>query len=131
MAKLYQRNSLRLDQETPKSAVPGESESHSRRCVSSFWKKRCRFVEPQGDFHGTLASFLLFSHTRLSFSSAIFPMRQHKLPSFSHNRRPTILYLVFAVAFFSLLVFAIQSSLFAGKFTKIHSSIELESDPFL
>ncbi|KAL1314532.1 hypothetical protein HN51_041329 [Arachis hypogaea] len=43
-------------------------------------------------------------------------MRQHKLlsSSASNNRRPRILYLVCAVALFSLLLFAIQSSFFSG-----------------
>ncbi|KAM1111694.1 hypothetical protein ACFX2I_044671 [Malus domestica] len=43
-------------------------------------------------------------------------MRSHRQASSSNNlnRRPTILYLVCSVAFFSLLLFAIQSSLFAG-----------------
>ncbi|KAI9120923.1 hypothetical protein K1719_007956 [Acacia pycnantha] len=49
-------------------------------------------------------------------------MRQHKLSSLSQNRRPSILYLVCAVAFFSLLVFAIQSSFFAGSLSTDRNS---------
>ncbi|XP_019457242.1 PREDICTED: sialyltransferase-like protein 1 [Lupinus angustifolius] len=43
-------------------------------------------------------------------------MRHQKqlLSSLSTNRRPTILYLVFAVSIFSLFLFAIQSSFFSG-----------------
>lgn len=42
------------------------------------------------------------------------------------NKRPTVLYLVCAAAFFSLLVFGIQSSLFAR--TKPESESESESE---
>ncbi|MED6171636.1 purple acid phosphatase [Stylosanthes scabra] len=50
-------------------------------------------------------------------------MRQHKLlsSSASNNRRPRILYLVCAVAFFSLLLFSIQSSFFSGSVISDHN----------
>ncbi|KAK7395986.1 hypothetical protein VNO78_16643 [Psophocarpus tetragonolobus] len=48
-------------------------------------------------------------------------MRQHKQVS-SLNRRPTVLYLVFAAAFFSLLLFYIQSSFFAGSLASDRNS---------
>ncbi|KAJ7976290.1 Sialyltransferase-like protein [Quillaja saponaria] len=41
-------------------------------------------------------------------------MRQNKLSPSNNNRRPTLLQLVCAAAFFAILVFAIQSSLFTG-----------------
>ncbi|KAJ7971777.1 Sialyltransferase-like protein [Quillaja saponaria] len=41
-------------------------------------------------------------------------MRQHKLSSSNSKRRPTLLQLLCAAAFFSILVFAIQSSFFTG-----------------
>lgn len=45
-------------------------------------------------------------------------MRGHKAGGFNanshHTRRPTVIYLVFAAAFFALLVFAIQFSFFTG-----------------
>nr|CCH47222.1 similar to sialyltransferase-like protein [Lupinus angustifolius] len=71
-------------------------------------------------------------------------MRQQKkqlLSSLNSNRRPTILYLVFAVSFFSLFLFAIQSSFFSacmsdlnqltseiGGFAKLSKSEPLDED---
>ncbi|KAL9331153.1 hypothetical protein ACSQ67_000763 [Phaseolus vulgaris] len=48
-------------------------------------------------------------------------MRQHKQVS-ALNRRPTVLYLVCAAAFFSLLLFYIQSSFFAGSLSSDRNS---------
>lgn len=62
-------------------------------------------------------------------------MRQHKQVSsaINSNRQPRILYLVFAAALFSILLFAIQSSFFAGNFHNFKSLIilQIKSIPIL
>lgn len=84
--------------------------SYERNGIALTERKKWNCEELNG-FQSTKLCLLL-----ISFCARIEAMRAlHKAHSHSQSRRPTVIYLVFAAAFFALLVFGIQFSLFAGE----------------